>query len=373
MRTHTRMHVYVHVTPQFSQPGCNNSTMITADSKYYKFGQMYQTFILAGSATAPFALPPALNTCSPTIIAGVNFYAKMTNECVMLLYDDALCTILANPLLQPGSLWKGDCEVNDDTDALPGTYKKSYCINFAPTTIATYTDLSLANSLLTVTTPTPAPLVAAKKDDDVCFTGEMTVQHDDGSTKRIAETKIGDKILTVVEDRLVYAEVVFIPHKDSEKMDHAFYSFSTASGHTLEASESHLIPVAHEKDGSCDYLDEQKFLFAHSLVYASEVTKGVCVGVVHNKKLTFEAVASVTTATRKTELVSIVTTYAGYPVVNGIAASSFSMNHAIPSMFYNIHRALFRVGLGGLLDSSAVKCATHAIGRLAVNVHQALF
>ena len=370
------MYVCVCVIPnQYTSADCANSTKVTAESKYYKFSQMFPLMVdYWATAGIGEQMPTLLETCQQITYQNIPLYSKMTNECNFLIYGDSSCETLAAPAAQPGTPFNGQCEVKED--APPGTYKRSYCTNVAPTTEAFYEDLSIFSALAAAATPPAAPvapLVAAKKDDDVCFTGEMTVQHDDGSTKRIAETKIGDKILTVVEDRLVYAEVVFIPHKDSEKMDHAFYSFSTASGHTLEASESHLIPVAHEKDGSCDYLDEQKFLFAHSLVYASEVTKGVCVAVVHNKKLTFEAVASVTTATRKTELVSIVTTYAGYPVVNGIAASSFSMNHAIPSMFYNIHRALFRVGLGGLLDSSAVKCATHAIGRLAVNVHQALF
>ena len=353
--------------------------MLTADSKYYKFGQMYESFVASGGAAAsPFALPTTLNTCTPSTIAGVDFYATMTNDCIMLLYTDAMCTTLASSAFQPGMLWTGECEIDDDNDIPVGTirYKKGYCVNTAPTTLASYQDLSLFNTLtpqLLNAAAAPAPLVAAKKDDDVCFTGEMTVELDDGSTKRIADTKIGDKILTVVEEQLVFAEVVFIPHQDSEKMDHSFYSFSTATGHTLEASETHLIPVADEKDGSCDYLTQHIFTFSHTLIHASEVTKGVCVGVVKAHKLTFEPVTSVKTATRKTELVSIVTTYAGYPVVNGIAASSFSMNHAIPSMFYNIHRALYRVGLGGLLDSSVVKGATHAIGSLAVNVHQALF
>ena len=156
-------------------------------------------------------------------------------------------------------------------------------------------------------------------------------------------------------------------------MEHSFYAMSTSSGHTLEATESHLIAVAAEKDGSCDYLNAHKFAISHELIHASEVTKGICVAVVHDKKLQFEPIVKVTTATRKTELVSVVTMYAGYPVVNGIVASSFSLNHAVPSMFYNIHRALYSIGLGSLLDSSAVKGATHAIGSLAVNVHQALF
>lgn len=336
---------------------------------------LIQQHINSATATLGVAVPTALNTCESITFSGITVTAKMTNECVLEFYSDALCTTLAPSATQPGTLWTGVCELSDE--GVAGTYKRSWCTDTAPTTIATYEDLSLFSALSAATATPPAvpvaPLVAAKKDDDVCFTGEMTVELDDGSTKRIMDTKLGDKILTLVEEQLVYAEVVFIPHQDSEKMDHSFYAISTSTGHTLEASESHLVAVASEKDGSCDYLDAHSFMTSHALIHASEATQGACVAVAHDQKLQFVPIAKVTAASRMTEMVSVVTTYAGYPVVNGIAASSFSFNHAAPSMFYNIHRLLYRIGLGGLLDSSVVKDATHAIGSVAVNVHHALF
>lgn len=365
----------------YTDSTCSNSTLVAAESEYFKFSQMYSTMVSILAGAGQNVIPAGgIGVCGPVSYLSATAYGVMSNECTMQVYTDAMCL---SPVGAPVEMWTGACEV--DTDApdassgiAPGTtlYKRNYCTNVAPTTLATYTDLTIANAFIGQLYPSaPVTPPVAEKKDDVCFTAESTVEKEDGTMVALKDVKIGDRVLTLKDGAAVFSDVVAVPHQQGagaeDVREATVLAISVGRDVTVEATASHLIAVAEADD--CDSLGAEAFTQSASLVEAHEVARGTCVAVRTGDGFSSAAVTDIRSVTRNTSLLSVVTLNGGYPFVNGIAASSFALNHFFPTAFYNMHRLLFSIGLKEMLDSGFVRGTTEAFGHVAVNVHRAIF
>ena len=226
--------------------------------------------------------------------------------------------------------------------------------------------------------PAPAAVPLQQKDDDVCFTAESTVEREDGARVALADLEVGDRVLTLKDGRAGFSDVVAVPHQrragdaGAEARAMRFVAITSASGRSLEATASHLIAAADAEGGDCGALGAGRFAAAARLVQASEVARGMCVAVREPRGgVSIAAVEDVREVERRTRALSVVTMDGGLPFVDGVAASPFALNHAVPNAFYNLHRLLYAAGARSVLGSAVVRSATDAVGAVAVRVHRA--
>ena len=164
---------------------------------------------------------------------------------------------------------------------------------------------------------------SCKKSISTCFAGSSEVTLENGDSKKISEVIIGDRVLSYRKGKSVYSDVVAIPHARNSDLSE-FIQITTTSGKVIKATPQHLI-----KAGVCDS--------DMSLIPAIRVTDKDCV-------LTADGQETVMSSMNVMEegLYTIVTNEE-YLIVNGIVASPFAVNHAIPHFFYNFHRMLYKL------------------------------
>lgn len=281
--------------------------------------------------------------------------------------------------------YTGACEADTDTNVAnfsnQTTYKTSYCSNVPPA-VGSYTDMSIFGPIYqgflgappSSVTPNPALLyAAADDDDDVCFTGESTVELKTGHTRSLSNVEIGDKILTMTKSgKLEYSDVVAVPHQGKKSSMENFYTLSTKGEVTLEATAEHLVAVVDAGKRTCDELDIADFIGTHKLMSIKKMETGMCIAVARGDKMTVLTVSQIEASSRSTSLLSVVTNNRGYPVISGVVASSFALNDSIPHFFYDVHRILYKLGLHSITKSKPWHDMSMLLGRIAVKVHRAV-
>ena len=269
---------------------------------------------------------------SSSTSAPTTYYGLTTNVYV----DSACATQSMGTSVVIGSL--NTCTVSGTTSS-KGTqsgstititaYSDTSCTTSTGTqtfTTGTCTAVSGATSQYQKYTFTEAP---ASSSTATCFASSETVQLQDGSVKALRDVQIGDRVLTAAMDGSVkgYSPVIAVPHAGDVSTTASFVQLVTAEK-DVKMTADHLVLA-----GSCDAATPL------SLVQAGSVTAGQCVQTTSGK--------AAVTATRRNVpgqgLASVVTKAGGLVVVNGIAASPFAINHAIPEAWYSIHRLVYSV------------------------------
>jgi hypothetical protein len=172
-----------------------------------------------------------------------------------------------------------------------------------------------------------------------CFSGSESVRLESGGTSHISDIRIGDRILAAdASGHKLFSDVVFVPHGPN-KDNALFVHITTAHGHDIKMTQSHILP-----SGACNTASSLP------LVYAKNVKVGDCVMTVSGK----ERVSAVGFVLGQ-GLYTIVTKEK-FVVVNGIIASPFAVNHMLADLYYNIHRFAYAFA-PSLLDHSMLHAA----------------
>jgi hypothetical protein len=162
----------------------------------------------------------------------------------------------------------------------------------------------------------------------ICFAADESVLLDDGSTRRMNQVRVGDRVQTVSSDGQVgFSAVVFLPHRPNRRLAE-FVTLVTSSGRSLRVTLKHLLPA-----GQCPMSGA-----ALPLVAAETVGIGMCLRtldgldeVVSTQVSNGRGVYSLVTAERS-----------GMLIVNGVEASSFGLLHAQMNIFYDFHRLVYK-------------------------------
>ena len=196
----------------------------------------------------------------------------------------------------------------------------------------------------------PPAASSASTNAASCFASSETVELADGSIKALSDVQLGDRVLTASMDGAAkgYSPVIAVPHAGDERVRATFAQLSTASGRDLRLTTSHLLLA-----GSCA-------LSSLPLVQAGSVAVGDCVQTTSGK----EQVTAVSTVTGQ-GIASIVTLAGDLVVVNGVTASPFAVNHAIPEAWYSIHRMLYAL-FPALLGNKLFQQTSERFGDLSV-------
>jgi len=197
----------------------------------------------------------------------------------------------------------------------------------------------------------PAP--PSSDDDSSCFSADSAVTLADGSIKSMAEVQVGDRVMVVTAAGLVdFSEIVFVPHAENS-VKAQFVHISTAAA-SLHVTASHLVTA-----GVCGSIKGD--------VRAEDVSVGHCVVAADALGGLREAeVTAVSTSEGRGVYSAVARDTNGHLVVDGLVASSFGVNHAIPNSFYSVHRLLYDV-VGNMFSGAQVVQANAAIGELAVH------
>jgi hypothetical protein len=151
----------------------------------------------------------------------------------------------------------------------------------------------------------------------ICFAGSETVLFESGEVKLISEVAVGDRVQVPGG----FSEVVAVPHGRNE-IPTSFVEITTGFGDSVKMSPAHLVSA-----GSCGS--------SLPLAYAKDVRVGDCV-------MTGSGVQAVVSSVKDVQGKGIYSfvTREEFIVVGNVVASPFAVNHFVPNMFYNIHRAL---------------------------------
>jgi hypothetical protein len=199
-------------------------------------------------------------------------------------------------------------------------------------------------------TATPVAAAAAEEDKAACFASSETVQLEDGSVKALGEVQLGDRVLTAGLDGSLkgFSAVIAVPHAGEESARATFTQLATASGKDVRMTRSHLVLA-----GSCS-------LPSLPLVQAGSVQAGDCVQTVSGK----EQVTAVSMVQGQ-GIASAVTAAGDLIVVNGVVASPFAINHAVPEAWYSIHRLVYAL-FPALLGNKLFQQTSERFGDLSV-------
>ncbi|KAF7278905.1 hypothetical protein GWI33_007852 [Rhynchophorus ferrugineus] len=140
-----------------------------------------------------------------------------------------------------------------------------------------------------------------------CFTAETTVLTSTGTRRRLAELRIGEKILALdtATKKLVFSEVIlFLDYNPEQKRE--FLQISLASGRTLTVTPNHLVAM---KDG--------RTVYAENLRVGSSVLVGDDLN-----SLKEEVIVGIKPVVRTGVFAPL--TKAGSLVVNGVVASCYA-------------------------------------------------
>jgi len=186
----------------------------------------------------------------------------------------------------------------------------------------------------------------SSSSDDVCFSGDSTVELESGEHKTMQELEIGDRVLTAdANGELSFSNVVFLPHGPNEK-NAMFVQLTLGEGQALKATPKHLLRT-------CD----------GSLAAAGELDIGTCL----ETKSGAATVASKTYVTTAAGIYTAVTNNE-FLVVDGVVASPFAISHALPHAFYHVHRALYAT-VPSVLKSPLAATANAFFGSMAVGLY----
>ena len=141
-----------------------------------------------------------------------------------------------------------------------------------------------------------------------CFHGTSKVLLEDGSSKTMAELKLGDSIQSSDFDgKVSFSPVVFLPHKHNEE-ESTFLTFKTSGGKTLMVTPDHLFPTCKSRG---------------TVVQARELKTGACLMTVDGE----ENLNEIVTSTEKGIFTAV--TENKFVVVDGVIASPFSQDRKI--------------------------------------------
>lgn len=189
--------------------------------------------------------------------------------------------------------------------------------------------------------------VTEQNSEAICFSGNSTVQRDDGVMVPLKELRVGDAILAVDTDGSVgHSRVLAVPHGGSRKNRrfasflHIHHSGEDSVGHPLEVTRNHLVLTCSKTSNSCSSCPVVSGSSSGvslnpltMLTAAQDVTPSMCVLVAGVDYSHWSQVISVSKHSHRNGLYSVVTE-AAYPVVSGVAASPFATNHFFPHAFY---------------------------------------
>ncbi|XP_074653434.1 sonic hedgehog protein-like [Tubulanus polymorphus] len=127
-----------------------------------------------------------------------------------------------------------------------------------------------------------------------CFPGSSYVTTDDGKRKRLSETQVGDRVLTVSADgSLKYTTVILFIDRDPNKTA-AFYNLHTEANITVTLTSSHLIYVTDKFTSS-----PSAILTNQRAIFAKDVQIGDALLLVEGSRVYASKVARMTITTRK--------------------------------------------------------------------------
>ena len=187
-------------------------------------------------------------------------------------------------------------------------------------------------------------------DDNVCFSGDSTVELASGITKPMAELQVGDSILSVNSaGKFSYSDVIFLPHGANSKVVD-FVGVTTESGKLVKTTPSHLLKAC---DGS---LVQAKYASCLRTIHGNEVVTAV-------EALTSEGIYSAVTLKNE------------FLVVDGVVASPFAMAHSLVNAYYNIHRAVYTAfpsltKMPAILSANSLLAASAVAAMNAVSVSE---
>ena len=210
------------------------------------------------------------------------------------------------------------------------------------------------------------------EEDDtqvVCFSGDSTVQRDDGSEVQLRDLRIGESILAVDTDgSLGYSLVTAVPHggSRSNKRYATFYQIHHHEEENgrgpLEVTRDHLVLTCSQNSaGLCstcpvagDGLSSSSLSPLTMLTASQDVTPDMCILAVDKDSSSWTPVTTITKHASRKGLYSVVT-QAAYPVVSGVAASPFAHSHVLAHAFHSylqpLTSGLMRMFLGINPDS----------------------
>jgi hypothetical protein len=219
----------------------------------------------------------------------------------------------------------------------PDTFAKKILLGAPTSNVLAFSDYSNTNSNGIVyfennvaDPPSISPVSSpTSSSSSVCFASSETVELADGSIKAISEVQLGDRVLTASLDGTAsgFSPVVAIPHAGDVSTKTTFTQLTMESGVDVRMTPDHLLLA-----GSCSATKLP-------LVQASSVRVGDCLQTAFASK----QIVTKTAAVPGQGIGSVVTAAGGLVVVNGIVASPFAINHAIPEAWYSIHRLVYSV------------------------------
>lgn len=111
-------------------------------------------------------------------------------------------------------------------------------------------------------------------DGGGCFPAEATVKLPGGRTKRMAQLRVGDKVLAAAANgRLEYQEVYFFGHR-SQDVEAAFVRIELDGGATLELTPDHFVPVLQQRRSGDGNAAAAGALDSARMTYARDVRVG---------------------------------------------------------------------------------------------------
>jgi hypothetical protein len=165
------------------------------------------------------------------------------------------------------------------------------------------------------------------KKNSGCFAPFETVRMESGHVKPISDVVIGDRILaysTKLGDFTYSPVVALLGRNQGGETD--FMELWSSDGQSLTLTADHLI-----MSGMCG-----SAIQSFRLKQANAIVPGDCISAVNGEKRIVKTSSGISIKGAYS-----VVTKDDYIVVGDVVASPFSVNHAIPDFFYNIHRYLF--------------------------------
>ena len=179
------------------------------------------------------------------------------------------------------------------------------------------------SSTTTTTTTTSNSSGSGRKS---CFSKDTLLQLENGSTIKITDAKLGNKILSysLKENKLKYSPIIAIPHEENNILSQ-FVEIKTFSGKNIKMTDFHLIPL----------LKNNKRSFELSKAIDAEIND-IIITVDGNEIVTSKEIIS------ENGIYTVVTNE-DYIVANNIIASPFAISHLLPSFYYQIHKINYNI------------------------------
>jgi hypothetical protein len=184
---------------------------------------------------------------------------------------------------------------------------------------------SSSNSSSTNITPTPSTIKNSGKKPD-CFSKDSLLKLENGSSIKIEDAKIGDKILSysLNKNSFIYSPIVAIPH-EKNSIESDFIEIKTLSGKNIKMTSDHLIPVLKNKNNKFE------------TIYAKNIDiDDIIITIDGNDKVTSKEVI-------KEEGIYTVITLEEYIVVDNIVVSPYAIFHLLGNIYYCLHKTLYCV------------------------------